>query len=144
MRILYTPADGEKREWPFEPQKMLSIEAEAIETVTGWTFNEFGEKFVAGSTKAQHAVLWVLLRRENRGLKYGQVQFRMDELDVAFDPDELDAMREALENPEVELPADQREAMETYLAAQLVDGAPEEAGDDEDPPGESSPADTGT
>lgn len=117
MKIVYTPESGDNREWAYKPQKMLSVDAEAIERVTGWTFQEFGEKFMAGSALAQHALLWVLLRRDNRALKFSDVRFAMDEMNVDFDAEERAAMREALDGPDAgDLSDDERIQLEKYLA----------------------------
>jgi hypothetical protein len=105
---------------------MSSFEAEMIEKVTGMTYPQFGESFMAGSTLAQHALLWVLLRRENRGLKYGDVKFTLDEFEIAFDPVEVDAMREALDGDD--LSDDEREALSAFIEEQSA-GAEGEASD---------------
>lgn len=123
MKISYTPEGGERREWTYKPNKMLSIDAEAIERVTGWTFQEFGEKFMAGSALAQHALLWILLRKDNRGLKFSEVRFAMDEFDMDFDAEERAAMREVLENDGAELDDDERAQLEKYLAEEEIEVA---------------------
>lgn len=94
MRITYTPPDGPAQEWDFRPGRLMSIEAEAIERQTGWTFEEFGQKFMAGSALARHALLWVLLKRKNPGVKYADINFAMDEVTVDLDDDEYARLRE--------------------------------------------------
>lgn len=116
MKITYTPEGGERREWTYKPTKMMSLDAEAIERVTGWTYQEFGEKFMSGSALAQHALLWILLRKDNRGLKFSDVRFQMDEIDLDFDAEERAAMREALDDGGPELTDDERAQLESYLA----------------------------
>ena len=103
MKFIYKPEGAEPREWVYRPRKMLNVESEAIEEITGWTYAEFGEKFMAGSMKAYHALLWVFLRRGTPGLKYDAVQFSMDEVDTDYDDDEIRDMVTQLEEHEDEL-----------------------------------------
>jgi hypothetical protein len=94
--ITYTPAEGEKREWQFTPRKLMSPEAEAIEKVTKWTFQEFGAKFLAGSMLAYRAVVWIMLKRENPPLRFDDVSICMDDISVGFDDQESAQIREVL------------------------------------------------
>lgn len=133
MRVIYAPEGGERRTWNYEPQRMLSSEVEAIERVTGWTWQEFGEKFMAGSVMAQHALLWALMRRDNRRLKYSDVTFAMDEFQIDFDDDEISAMREALERDDIDMDDETREAMTAFIEAQSKTTDDEPRDDDADP-----------
>lgn len=96
MIVTYTPADGEKKEWRFEPRKLMSPEAEAIEKVTRWTFQEFSSKFLAGSMLAYRAVVWIMLKRENPPLRFDDVSICLDDVWVSFDDQETAQVREAL------------------------------------------------
>lgn len=96
MRLVYAPEGAEPQSWVFDPNKIMSPEAEAIERATGWTFAEFGQQFLKGSTTARHALLWIMLRRKTPGIKYDEVQFSMAEVDVVFDDDELRAIARGL------------------------------------------------
>ena len=118
MIIVYTPATQEhdgpaklgalphdlgERRFTFKPNKLMSVEAEAIEDATDWTFTEFGEKFLKGSMKAKRAALWVLLKREFPALKFRDLSFSPEEIEVDFDEDEAAAIREALaDDPDVD------------------------------------------
>ena len=99
MKFVYKPEGADPKVWDFKPNKLMNVESEKIEDLTGWTYQEFGEKFMMGSTKAYHALLYVFLKRETPTLKYDQVQFAMDEIEVEFGDEEkialVDAMREA-------------------------------------------------
>lgn len=97
MQITYTPEGAEPRTWDFEPKKLMSPEAEAIERHTGWTFDEFAGNFLKGSTLAKHAVLFVMLKRSAPQLKWDDVQFALGEVEVGFSPTEQDQLKEALE-----------------------------------------------
>ena len=116
MIVTYTPADGEKREWAFKPNKLMAVEAEAIESRTGWTYQEFGVQFMKGSTLARHALLWVLLKRETPGIKYSDVTFAVDEIDFDLDADERAATIAVLQT-KTDLDDDERTALEQLVKA---------------------------
>lgn len=116
MQFIYKPEGADPKTWEFKPTKMLSVEAEAIEDVTGWTYTEFGEKFMAGSTKAYHALLWVLLRRSTPGLKYDAVQFAMDEISIDYSDEEKRALVAAMREAGDSLDEEQRAHLEALLA----------------------------
>lgn len=85
MHITYRPAAGEPHQWSFVPREMSSLEAEDVEDATGWAFPVFQAQFYAGRTRARRAALWVLLRREQPDLRFGDVQFAMTELGFHWD-----------------------------------------------------------
>lgn len=98
MQLVYAPEGAEAQRWEFDPNKIMNVEAEAIERETGWTFSEFGQQFLKGSTTARHALLWIMLKRKTPGLKYAEVQFAMDEVDVVFTDEELRVVVKALQD----------------------------------------------
>ena len=98
MRIVYAPHDGEKREWDWKPAAMASHESEAIEDATGWGWYEYVQRFIAGSTLARRALLWVLLRREIPRLQFDQVRFTLDEFIDEYDDEEISRGQAALES----------------------------------------------
>jgi len=128
VKIIYTPEGCEPREWDFEPKRLLNVEAELIEDVTGWTFDEFGANFLKGSTKARHAALWVMLKRETPTLKYAQVQFSLGELDVEFTAQERLLFRAALEAKAASEGLDEKEqkALDGLIELEAADAAPKE------------------
>lgn len=134
MRIIYTPTDGEKHEWIWKPREAPSFEAEDLEETTGWDFPEFLQRFIAGSTRARRAVLWVLLRREHPRLRFDQVTFTMGELADEYDDDEIAAARAALaeqdRNDEDPLDDAARQRMGERLADVLAEDAGVEPGKD--------------
>lgn len=121
MRIIYAPTDGEKHEWIWKPALAPSSEAEALEEVTDWPFPEFLTRFIAGSTRARRALLWVLLRRDHPRLQFEQVRFTMGELADEYDDDEVAAARAALDeqgsNPDDPLDDAARQRLAEVLAA---------------------------
>ena len=60
-------------------------EAMAIESATGVTFGEFGELLKKGSALALTALVWILKRRANPSLKFGDVDFKFGELELGDD-----------------------------------------------------------
>ncbi|GAA4358403.1 hypothetical protein [Angustibacter luteus] len=103
MIVTYTPEGGEAHEWSFNPGKLLSPEAEAIERVTGWNYRtDFADKLLRGSALALRALIWVLLKRADPKLKFTDVEYAQDEADVNFDADERREIRRlAAEDPDM-------------------------------------------
>lgn len=126
----FRPAPGEPLSFPFIPNKLMSVEAEAIEDVTDWTFEEFGAKFFKGSMKAKRAALWIMLKREYPSLKFRDLSFSPDEVVVYFDADEKAALRAAVES-DADLDPEQR--VEILAALGGEDEAPKEVTDPAEP-----------
>jgi hypothetical protein len=97
MIVTYKPADADEQQWTFTPRKFPSHEAEAIENVTGWTWDEFAGQVMKGSVRARRALLWILLRRQHPIIKFADIAFNTDELELEMDLDELTAMRVELD-----------------------------------------------
>lgn len=128
MIFRWTQEGADPREWEFTPLTLGNAEAETIERLTNWTYQEFGEKFLGGSMKAYHALLYVFLKRTTPTLKYNDVQFSLAEIDLEYSPDEKRAMVDALREK------DGQEGLtedEESLLASLEDGL--EVPDDEAP-----------
>jgi hypothetical protein len=106
VKIVYSPRDGERREWTWKPSELPSHEAELIEDVMDLPYQAFVAKWLSGSTRARRALLWVLLRRDVPALEFGQVRFLLDELGDDFDDDELANMRARLNEPEPDDPVE--------------------------------------
>ena len=97
MFLTYRPAEGDEQKWTFKPGKLSSKEAEAIEKRTGWTFEEFGQQLLKGSTLARRALLWTFQRRTHHTIKFEDIDFLMDEVKLEMDKGELLALREQME-----------------------------------------------
>jgi len=98
VRLIYAPEGGERQEWSFRPNELLSPEAEAMEDAGPWgTFEEFGRRFMSGNLRARRAALWVMLRRADPALRLSDLVVRVDELDVEYEPDEIDRLRTLIE-----------------------------------------------
>lgn len=144
MRILYTPAEGEKREFSFVPRKLMSPEAEALEDCGGnsWdSFDEFAQKFMKGNRRAYRAALWILLRREalaknEKAPRFADLSIGVDEIEVEFDDAEKLKIREAID-AEPDMDPDQREQLLAVLDADVI--ANLNAALPKDPPGNDLP-----
>jgi hypothetical protein len=104
MKIIYTPRDGERQEFTFQPDDLSQRDAEAIEDVGGDTwdnFEDFGAKFMRDNRKAYRAALWVLMRRDNPKLRFSDLEdVKVSEIQAGFDDDEQARIRESLEADE--------------------------------------------
>jgi hypothetical protein len=123
VRLIYTPEDGEKREFSFRPPKLMSPEVEALEDVGGdaWdSFDEFAVKFLKGNRRAYRAALWLMLKREEPALKFRDLVVRVDEVSVEFDDDEAQKVRQAIVD-EPELDADERESLLAVMDRSITD-----------------------
>lgn len=97
MFLVYKPEGQEEQQWEFNPRKMRSSEAEEIEKVTGWDFAEFGQHLQKGSQLALRALLWHYQRKTHPVLKFRDVDFGLDEVELRFDQDELAKAQELAE-----------------------------------------------
>jgi hypothetical protein len=97
VHFVYTPEGGERQEWPFSPRKLKASEAESLEKRAGWDLEEFMEHLAKGSILARRALLWMFLRRVHLSLRFEDVDFTVDEVEVQFDKGELTAIRAEVE-----------------------------------------------
>ena len=114
MKIIYTPSDGERQEFIFRPGELTNVEAEMIEIQGGeaWdTYEEFGRKFMNGNMRAYRAALWICLKRhQDPKIKFMDVSFRVDQIDVDLEEDEKERIYTAIESDE-NIDPEQRELM---------------------------------
>jgi hypothetical protein len=92
MLVIYEPVDGERQEFEYHPNELLSFDSEAIEDVGGPTwadYEEFGERLSSGNLKARRAILWIMLRRQNPKLRFSDLVVRVDEVNIDADADDL-------------------------------------------------------
>jgi hypothetical protein len=143
VRLIWTPPEGEQREYAFRPYDLLSTDAEAIELVgdEAWTtYDEFVRLFRRGHRRALRAALWVLRRPDEPGLRFAQLNLRANEIKIQLDDDELKETRAAIREQiaqDEDLPDDVR----ADLLAAYEDG---EEGDPKARPSASPPSPPGT
>lgn len=100
MKLIYTPEDGDRQEWDFDPRTLINVEAEMVENASdAWnSYTEALIKLMMGAVTARRAFLWMFLRRENPKLRFRDLAFRLPEVRVELGDDEeipdFDAMEE--------------------------------------------------
>ena len=134
MKLIYRPEGGEEQTWVFRPEKLRSVEAEAIERVTDWTYDEFASAFLRDSIRARRALLWILRKRSTPTLRFVDVDFAIDELQVRFDDEELAQM--AARRDELAQDDPTREVLDDLLATYDAERA-DAAGPKGNPPPDS-------
>ncbi|GAA4663271.1 hypothetical protein [Streptomyces youssoufiensis] len=133
MILVYAPDEGEAQRWDVATLRIAATEAEAVERVTGLTWEEVKQGAQKGSMRALRALAWVLVKRGAPTLRYGQFDPATHELGVDYDADERAAIREAIATS-TEVSEDEREA----LLAQIDAAEAELAAADEPAPKESA------
>lgn len=123
MLLIYRPEGAKERRWTFAPDKLLSSEAEAIEKVTGFTYEEFGQRLIKGSAAARRALLWVYLKREEPTLRHSQIDVPVGAIGVDYEPHELQAIRDALADSR-DMSPDERDAALAALDEMLGEETP--------------------
>lgn len=81
-KVIFTPKDGDRHEWDFDPRKLLTPERIAIEKATQMAWGDFKAAIARDSTVAWQALLWVLLKRSEPTLRLADVSFCDDEIAV--------------------------------------------------------------
>ena len=82
MKVKYSPEDGEEQVFDYNPNKLMSVEREALEKRTGMPFNQFAMGVLKGHSLCRRALLHVLLKRQHPGIAFDDVDFCWDELTV--------------------------------------------------------------
>lgn len=105
MYLVYTPeGSDEPKRWKYQPKKLMSAEREMLERYTGRDFTDFSQAVLKGNSKCRRALLYLFLKREHPTLKFDDVDFAWDELNLEHSKGELLAMRETVVDS---VPADQ-------------------------------------
>jgi hypothetical protein len=88
MKFVYKPEGVEPRKWDWDPDKLMSPEAEAIERHTKMTYKEWFDAIGRGSMLALHGLLYVMLKRSNPKLQWDEVQFSAGEVTFEMSDEE--------------------------------------------------------
>lgn len=95
MHVTYTPADGDKQEWHFDPDEVWEDDAEAIEKVADCAWDNWVIQLRRGSSRVRRSLLWYLQRQEHPSLRFDDLpRFRKRDLLIEFDVADLATMRE--------------------------------------------------
>lgn len=89
MKVVFTPKDGTRREWPFEPDDIEMVDASFIKKQTRMTHSEWKKAILEQDADALHGLLWVLHKLENPLFRWTDVRFRMNEVTFEFDDTEV-------------------------------------------------------
>lgn len=76
--ITYAPEGAEPRQWEFDSEHLLSSEAELIESVGGDVWMSYPEWLLylsSGNMRADRALIWMLLRRDNPDLEFDALDY---------------------------------------------------------------------
>ena len=84
MKFTYMPSGADPQEWDYRADRLMNVEAEEIERVTGMRFAAFNTALLEQSSRAIHALLYIMLKRTIPTVKYDEVQFAMGEVELDF------------------------------------------------------------
>lgn len=134
MIIIYEPEGGERRTWNLKEVRFLASEAEAVERATGMDWQEAKARVVKGSMLALRAVVWVLVKRDQPTLRYGQFDPAEGEVGTDLDASEWAVLREEMLKSS-DLSEDQRAELLAEIDAELAkaEKAPDDTESDELP-----------
>lgn len=90
MKVTYTPEDGDEQVFKYNPNALMSAEREALEKITGRSFNDFAMGVLKGNALCRRALLYVLRKREHPTLRFDDVDFLWDELTVEMTRGEIE------------------------------------------------------
>ncbi len=126
MLLIYRPEGADERRWTYAPDKLMSSEAEALEKVTGLTYEEFGTALIKGSATARRALLWVYLKREAPTLRHSQVDVPVGAVGIDYEQHELHAIRDKLAES-TDMSDEDRNAALAQLDSMITEDAVTEA-----------------
>ncbi|MFD4551418.1 hypothetical protein [Streptomyces sp. NPDC058466] len=128
MYLVYKP-DGQEEptRYKYQPQKLMSAEREMLERRTERNFSEFHEGVMKGNSLCRRALLFMYTKREHPTVKWDDVDFAWDELDIEYSKTEWIEMRDtASENLRGDQLAMALEAIEKAIPGAYED--PDESG----------------
>lgn len=98
MYLSYQPEGNDQPiVFDYKPNKIMSAEREALERRTGLTYEEIHVQLIKGSSVCRRALLHMYLKRTDPRIKYEDVDFAWDELNLKFHRAELLEMRESVQ-----------------------------------------------
>lgn len=128
MYLIYHPEGSEEpKRWVYDPKRLMSVERELLEKLTGRDFAEVTQLILKGNALCRRALLFIYLKRDHPPTRFADVDFAWDELTLEHTKGELQLIREqAAEHASVE----QRDAILSGLDAEIakMPDVPEEQG----------------
>jgi hypothetical protein len=133
MKLIYTPQGAPEREWTIIPTELLSFQSDWLEEAGGDTwesYDEWARLCWSGSRKAIRALLYVMLRTEQPGLRFAHLVTRINEVRVEWERVDLDveATRQRIEND-----PDLTEERRAEMLAELADPKDDPDGSEDEP-----------
>jgi hypothetical protein len=126
--VTYSPADGDEQRWEFHAGEVLAQDAEAIEKAFVDTWDSWLMMVLKGGMRARRVLLWHCIKIQHPSLKFDDLpNFRVDELKVEYDRDELTKIREGIEGQQ-QLDDNTREVALAWLDNQLKQAPASTAG----------------
>jgi len=92
MKIFYSPEGEDRQEYGFDPDGLTNVEAEELEDIgeNQWdTYGQFIVAFYRGSMRAWRAALWLMMRRKNPSMPFGDLKFKAGAIGVDFQDAEV-------------------------------------------------------
>ncbi|MGW1119252.1 hypothetical protein ACWD5B_19425 [Streptomyces tanashiensis] len=94
MFLVYHPeGQTEPTRWRYNPRRLMTVERETIERLTGKNFTEFTTDVLQGNSLARRSLLYTFLRRDHPKTKFEDVEFFWDELKLEYSKQEWEEMR---------------------------------------------------
>lgn len=98
MYLVYHPEGQEEpKRFEYNPRKLMSAEREMLERKSGKNFSEFTADVLKGNSRDRRCLLFMYLKREAPGIRFEDVDFMWDELRLEHSKQELQMMREKIE-----------------------------------------------
>ena len=98
MFVTYKPEDGNPEQvWDFNPKRVRVSEQVIVEKQFEGSWAEFVAGVMSKSAKARRVLLWNLLSRVHGHVRFEDVDFKVGELKVERDLDELIELRAEIE-----------------------------------------------
>jgi len=94
MFLVYKPeGQAEPTRWKYDPRKIMSAEREWVERRTERNWSEFTKDVLQGNSLCRRALLFIFLKREHPTVKWDDVDFAWDELELEYSKGELIQIR---------------------------------------------------
>lgn len=124
MIVTFTPAEGEKRTYVFDPDTFPYPDSERVEELTGLLWEEAKVAIIKGGAKARRALVFCFERRAHPALSWATFgDFPTSAIAVDFDRAELERMAATVDSTPG-LTEDER-ALARAQFAELMEDAPE-------------------
>ncbi|RUP66709.1 hypothetical protein SSPNP10_15720 [Streptomyces sp. NP10] len=93
MIVVYTPAGGEPEQ--YDAKSLLTSEASIVARTVDMKWPEIKAGLVDEDLDAMRGVVWVLKKRHNAALRFGEFDPGVDEMVTRYDKDEAEAWFDA-------------------------------------------------